>query len=229
MKRYILILLVLTIFILPTKAQRFNVGLLAGVDISDVDGADLTDNDNDFNKFGLTLGGYVNTKIKKSTFQMEIAFAQKGSSQPPDSTNNNNYYKLILDYVDVTMVYRHSVHFNLGKSPTDKFELEGGVSLGYLFYSSYEVKSYYYTIPLNTTDISAFVGFAYNFTPNFAIDLRYSNSIIPVIPHDANNPYFLYYGSWNDGHNLVFQITFKYTFGNFAKASTTPTNNGQSQ
>jgi len=227
MKRYIIILLVLIAFKFPLMAQRFNVGILAGADISDVDGADLTDPDNDFNKFGFTVGGYVNTKINKSTFQMEIAFAQKGSSQPPDSTNNNNYYKLALDYVDVTLVYRHSIHFNLGKSPTDKFELEGGASVGYLFYSSYEVKSIYYTIPLNTTDISAFVGVVYNFTPNFAIDIRYANSIIPVIKHDAYNTYPLYYGSWNDGHNLVFQITFKYTFGKFTEQSSAPATNDQ--
>jgi len=229
MKRYLLILFILIIFIFPAKAQRFNVGLLAGVDISDVGGADLTDPDNDFNKFGFTVGGYVNTKINKSTFQMEMAFAQKGSSQPPDSTNNNNFYNLLLDYVDVTLAYRHSLHLNIGKQPSDKFELECGASVGYLFHYSYTVKQIELPIVLNTTDVSAFIGFAYNFSPNFAIDLRYSNSVIPVIKPDAANPYFLYYNSWNDGHNLVFQITFKYTFGKFANtSSSTPSNSDQS-
>jgi hypothetical protein len=222
MKRVILILIATTISIFHADAQRFKVGITAGVDISDVDGTDLTDADDDFNKFGFTLGTYVNTRLNdRSMVQMEIAWAQKGSSQPPDSTNNNFYYKLQLNYVDVTLVYRHSLQFNVDKKPTTKFEFEAGASLGYLFNYSYAVQSILYPINLNTTDVSALVGLVYNFSPSFCLDVRYSNSIIPVIKPDAVNNYFLYYGSWNRGHNLVFQISFKYTFGNGGETATT--------
>jgi hypothetical protein len=201
-------------------AQRFRVGLTAGGNLNDIDGTDLTDNDNDFQKIGFTAGGFVNTKLgTKNILQLEINYTQKGGSQPPDSTNNNNYYTLILNYVDVALTFRHRIHININKKPFNKFDIEGGVTVGKLVYSQYTVKSFVTPIDLNTTDVSLFIGTAYNFSEHFCLDFRYYNSIIPSIKPDAhNNSQFLYYGSWNRGNNLVFQLSLKFTFGGDADA-----------
>ena len=218
MKRSIIFILPLLFVFFGANAQRFRVGIFGGVNVTDVDGVDLTDNDNDFHKFGLTAGGFVNTHLgPKNIFQMEISYSQKGSSQSPDTSqanfNNNNYYRLRLNYVDVVLAIRHRIHLNISKKPTNKFDIEGGASIGTLVFHDYEVKSIFYTMNVNTADVSLFVGAVYNFTPNICFDFRYYNSVLPVIPPDAANSYFLYYGSWNRGHNLVFQGTFKITFG----------------
>jgi hypothetical protein len=212
------------------SAQTFRVGLYGGVNVTDVDGADLTDNDNDFHKFGFNAGLLVSSHAgKKNILQMEIGYSQTGSSQPPDTTHTNNYYTLRFNYVNVALAIRHRVHFNLSKKPTDRFDLNAGVSIGYLFSAYYTVQSivYYKTSEginllssnFNPIDISPFVGITYNFSSKFAFDLRYYNSVTSVIPHEVANTYFLYYGSWNAGHNLVFQGTFRYTFGTDPDAS----------
>lgn len=216
--------------LLPAKAQEFRVGLLGGVNVTDVDGMDLVDPDNDFKKFGFTAGIYVNAHIApKTLLQMEIAYSGKGSQIPPDTTNNNAYYTLKLQYVDVDLVLRHNLqHVNVSKNPSDKFSIEGGLSAGYLFHYYFEAQSITYTLPLKTMDFSALVGFSYNFSDNVSLDFRYYNSILSIFQNNGTsspiygtNLYFLYYGSWNKGHNLVFQLTLKYTFGSGQKPETT--------
>lgn len=218
MKRLTVLFTLLVLLIHPAKAQRFKVGILAGVNISDVDGMDPVDADNDFHKFGFTAGGLVSTHLgDKTVVQMEIAYSQLGSSMPPDTSqnnfNNNDYYTFRLDYANIDLAVRRMIHFNLNKKPTNKFGIEGGLSVGYLFHYYYTVKSYAYSIDLNTENIGAFAGFSYNFTPGFCVDVRYYNSITSVIKHNAYNSQFLYYNSWNLGRNVAFQITFRFTFG----------------
>lgn len=241
MKRILFALFILLCFIAPVRAQYFRVGLLGGVNMTDVAGMDPVDFDNDFKKFGFTAGGYVNVHLApKTVLQMEIAYSQKGSQFPPyvDTTTvpnsnpnpnpnqnlvNGYTFRLRLNYINVDLALRHNIHINIGKNPTDRISIEGGASVGYLFNYQYEVNEISYTLPLKTTDISAFVGFSYNFSDNFCIDLRYYNSILSIFQSNGvNNTQFLYYNSWNLGHNLNFQITFKYTFGSNPSASTQP-------
>ena len=224
MKRYLVVLLFF-FFIFPgANAQRFRVGLSAGGNITDIDGTDLIDPDNDFQKIGLAVGGFVNTKLNdKNILQLEINYTQKGGSQPFDSTNNNDYYTVILNYIDVAFTLRHRIHININKKPFNKFDIEGGVSVGRLIYSQYTVRSFVTPIDLNSTDVGLFIGTAYNFSENFCLDFRYYNSLIPSIKPDAqNNSQFLYYGSWNRGNNLVFQLSLKVTFGGNGKAESSP-------
>jgi hypothetical protein len=233
MRRVLVAFSIILLYIVPAKSQTFKVGVLAGVNMTDVDGMDPVDFDNDFKKFGFTFGGYVGVNLtQKTRLQMEIAYSQKGSQYPPyvDTTtvatsnpppnqgniNNNYYYLLRLNYINVDITLRHNLQINFGKKPTDRFSIEGGASLGYMFHYYYEAQSIQYDLPLKTTDISLFAGFSYNFSDNFCIDLRYYNSILSIFQSDGSsgtNSQWLYYGSWNRGHNLNFQITFKYTFG----------------
>jgi hypothetical protein len=218
MKRLLLVTAILFTLFLRSNAQRFRVGITGGVNISDVDGMDQTDNDDDFHKYGFTIGGLVTTQLgPKSSLTMEISFDQKGSSQAPDSTNNNNYYTLQLNYVDVTLLWKRQIHFHINKNPTDKFGFEAGLCFGSLVNYSYTAKSLSYTIPgINTFNGNVVIGLYYNFSQKFFLSGTYSNSFIPVIPHDAfpAGSYGLNYSAWNRGDNLVFQLTLGFVFGN---------------
>ncbi|HWY97673.1 MAG TPA: porin family protein [Bacteroidia bacterium] len=214
MKR-LLFILPLLLVVIEARAQRFRVGFMAGITIDDVSGADLFDADNDFKKPGFTLGGLVNTKIGNTTqLQMEIAFIQKGSAVTPDTTNNNQFYNLNLNYIDVSVLIRQPVHLAINKKMSDQYGLLIGGTYGTLISYSYKVMNNPTPIDLNGFDASAFIGFYYNFTPKFFIDLRYSNSIIPAIKRDASTTTFYpYFNSWNRGDNMSFEIRLGFIFG----------------
>ena len=77
MKKIILICL----FVLPfyyMNAQRFRAGFYIGAAITDIDGTDNIDNDNDFEKYGLLVAGTVSAQIStKSAIQMEIRYIRR--------------------------------------------------------------------------------------------------------------------------------------------------------
>jgi opacity protein-like surface antigen len=231
MKRILLPLLFLISFVPSSYAQRFLLGIRAGAAITDVSGFDLIDNDNDFKKFGLAAGAFVSTHIsQRCTVQMEIDYTQKGSQIPPDTTNNNNYYRIALNYLDASVYIKQQIHINVNKKPNDNIGLEFGASFGTLVGYSFTVQSIDYASQLtpNPTDLSLFVGLDYNITQNFYLCMRYSNSLNSAIPHqNSAGIYGLNYGTYNNGHNLMFQLTLAYVFAPRAKdTGTTSSNSG---
>lgn len=214
---FLTVLFLYFLFFLNTaKAQRFKAGLSAGLTATDVAGADTRDGDNDFHKLGFTVGGIVNTRLnEKNVFQFEINYIQKGSMQPPDSLNNG-YFKLAIDYMEVPMLLKHRIHFNIRKKPINGFDLEGGMSIGRMIrYTMVNETNYLQTVDLskiNKTDVSIFAGIDYNFSSNFYFCLRYGNSVIPTIKRNSV-PLFLYRYTFNQGNNMVFQFAFKLIFG----------------
>jgi len=209
------------LFSINSFSQVFRAGFTLGGVASDIPGMDTRDHDVDYNKLGFTIGGLVNTSLnEKNKLQMEINFIQKGSSQPPDS-NNNGSFRLILNYIEVPLIYRHRLQFNVRKKPVTSFELECGASYGRV----YSMKFYDYTntlqaIPpgsINLNDISLLAGLEYSITPNFLFCVRYSNSLIPVIVQDPLPPGyprlpFIFY-TFNHGDNVVIQFSLKFIFG----------------
>ncbi|HTA82576.1 MAG TPA: outer membrane beta-barrel protein [Bacteroidia bacterium] len=215
MKRTVLLLFPLLAIVSAPKAQTFKVGALAGVAITDVSGMDQIDYDNDFYKFGFTAGGFVNTKLTpKSSMQLEITYTQRGSQQPPDSTHMNAYYTLILNYIDINLIWKRQLHLGINKKQTDKWGFEAGATFGTLVYSNFTAQSIEYSVTgLSNFELSAMVGLYYNFSPKFYFSGTYSNSIIPVIGRNGGlGLYSLNYGAWNAGCNLAFQLTFGYAF-----------------
>lgn len=225
--KYILISAIILI-VNNISAQKFNAGFSGGLVVSDIDGADTRDTDNDFHKLGFTAGGIVNTQItKKTILQFEINYIQKGSMQPPDSLNNG-YFKIALAYVEIPLLVRRQIYFNWKGKKLNKIDLEAGISYGKMVqrkvigntnYVLSNTAQYY-----NTNDISILVGADYNFTKNVLFCFRYSNSVIPVIKRNSIRPGFLTY-SYNKGNNLAFQFSFKFLFGAKQKTNTPPQEN----
>ena len=218
MKPLILLILLTTIYWSKTSAQIFNAGIIAGTSMTDINGADKVDNDNDFHKWGFTLGGLVNAKISKSSlFQMELAYIQKGTYQPPqsDSMGNNISYKIALNYIDVSLLLKHKIKFNMNKEKVSKFGIEEGITFGTLVNDRYTLNGSDLPIPngtYNKTDLSLLLGINYDITSNFFLSLRYSNSIVHAISHTSNYFNFYPFATFNKGNNLVFQLTLGYVF-----------------
>lgn len=233
MKRIAFVLLLIFPALKYSTAQTFQAGFYAGASVADIPGTDNIDNDNDFEHLGFTIAGTVSTRISHSTMlQMEIRFIERGAEQKPNIVNDSastpyinptgqyisNYFTIDLNYVDVVIGVKHAIHFNLRNKATDRYGIEGGVSIGALVGYSYEANSINYTLDLNAIDISPYVGFYYNITPHFYAEARYSNSINTALVHDNNNAsnglYNIYYGTWNAGHNVGFTLTLGFIFGN---------------
>lgn len=242
MKRIFLLLLFVFPVLKYSSAQTFQAGFYGGATVTDIPGTDNIDNDVDFEHLGYTIAGTVSAKISPSTkLQMEIRYFERGAQQSPTIVNDSAstptvnptgqylspYFTLTLRYVDVVLGIKHAIHFNIRNKATDRYGIETGVSLGALVSYSYEVQSVTYSLNLNQLDISPYVGIYYNVTPYFYIEGRYSNSILPVIKQDgSNSQYFLYYGSWNDGHNVSFSFTLGFNFGapsSFTNSKAPPT------
>ena len=215
MKHFIFLILFITFFLSKAYTQVFRAGFMIGPTITDIDGADMTDKDDDFHKLGISFGGLVNTKINKNNLiQMELAYIQKGSSQPPNQDNSNNYYTLAIHYVDVTFLIKHNIKLNVNKKDLTRFGIEGGITTGTPVFVNYSVLNYTQPKPeINKIDLNILLGLYYNFTSNLFLSLSYSNSIIRAIKHTTDiivNPAY----TFNKGNNLVFQITFGYVFKN---------------
>lgn len=170
-------------------SQKFNAGISTGLTVSDIDGADTRDSDNDFHKVGITVGALMNTQLtKKSIFQFEINYMQKGSLQQPDSLNNG-YFKIALGYVEIPILIKRQIYFNWKQKRVNKIDIEFGLSYGRMVHNDV-VGSANYILPAtsqyyNYNDVSALLGVDYNFTRNLYLCLRYSNSLVPTIKKNA--------------------------------------------
>ncbi len=224
-----------------SRAQVFNGGLILGGMVTSVNGAGVTSG-NSFQHLGLSFGGLLDVKLNdRNTLEMELTYDLKGSKVNPilDSAQqiiDTGYYTLRLNYIDITVLYRHKIHFNLSGKPTDKFEIEAGANLGILaayYYEAFGIVyassaehyvSTAYNVQYAPINFGLSVGFRYDVSDNFAIDFRYLNSINSVFENSPSvNRFYPYYGSWQAGHHLAFQRNFIYTF-----AKTTATEGGSS-
>ncbi len=203
------------------NAQRFRAGISIGPVITDIQGADTRDFDNDFYKLGFAAGGIVNTKLtEQNSFQFEMNYITKGSMQKPDSANMG-YYKLKLNYVEVPFVFRHRMEFVLNKKSRTHFETEIGASIGRMVKFEELIDNYSQSFGpdnVHKTDVSIFLGMNYDFSEHFYIGIRYANSVIPALKRNSINPNFLRF-TFNNGNNMVWQMSFHYVFGKTAPMS----------
>jgi opacity protein-like surface antigen len=211
------------------QGNRFRAGLTFGAVATDIPGMDTRDKDSDFSKLGFSFGAIINTRVsEKNTMQLEINYVMKGSMQRPDS-NNMGYFKMNLNYIEVPLIFRHTIRMNIHRKPVDRLEVEGGFSVGRLVTYSFTDESNYQQVvdvnALNFTDVSVLGGLSFNFTPNIYFTIRYSNSVIPSIKRNKIDPAFVRY-TWNNGNNQVVLMSVKYVFGKprpiAAKANTPP-------
>jgi hypothetical protein len=187
------------------SAQRFEGGLLAGFNATQVEG----DYFKGYNKPGILAGFFVQTDVAPAIFAgMEIKYSQKGSRKrikPKDPDPEK--YIMRLGYVDVPVF--------IGFRTNDKGAVVAGVSAGYLIHAmEFDIYGEFPQEDQNAfknLDLQPFLGFQFDMLDNVKLDLRFALSVLPVRGQpgdDATNYYWL-----NNQFNNVISLAAYYNFG----------------
>ena len=174
-------------------AQRFEGGLLAGFNATQVEG----DTYKGFHKPGLVAGFFVQTDVAPAVFlAMEIKYSQKGSRNKVKPKEPEKYI-MRLGYIDIPIYAAFRTN--------DRGSIIGGISTGFLVHSA-EFDEYG-EFPkedqnaFNTIDLQPFIGFQFDFLDNIKVDLRFALSVLPVRgqPGEGTN----YYWHNNQFNNVI--------------------------
>ena len=194
MKRFFLLLFLLGAINVLSFAQRFEGGVIAGFNASQVDG-DLYKG---YHKPGIAFGGFVLTNLSRTVYAgMELKFMQKGSRNIDSlATDGQIKYIMRLNYVDLP-VY-------LGIRTSERISFLLGISPGYLIngteYNDYGKFVKEDQKPFSELDLQGFVGFRFQVTRRLYIDLRGAYSLLPIRKLHENP---LWYWKSNQFSNLL--------------------------
>lgn len=184
-------ILIPVMFVLAVQwasAQRFEGGMLAGFNGTQVEG----DSFKGYHKPGILAGFFVQTDIAPAIFAgMEIKYSQKGSRKrikPKDP--DPEIYIMRLGYMDVPVF--------AGFRTNDRGAVVAGVSAGYLIhanefneYGTFPSEDQH---PFNDFDLQPFLGFQFDMLDQLKLDLRLAFSVLPIRGQpgdDATNYYWL--------------------------------------
>lgn len=180
MKKFLLIAFLLVCGSLWSFAQRFEGGVIAGINASQVDG-DFTSG---YHKPGIVAGAYVLTDLSRNVFTgMEIKFSQKGSRKNPNfKTGDQEKYIMRLNYIDIP-VY-------VGVRTSERISVFGGLSAGYLMkaaeYDNHGLFAEEDQADFNDIDVQGMLGFRFQLTNRITADLRGAYSILPIREQPGN-------------------------------------------
>lgn len=185
-----IILLLLTFLSFNLWAQKFEGALFTGVCGSQVSG----DNYAGFNKAGFILGASVRRPLSTNwNLQMEMMYVQKGSRHL-NTDFNVDFYQIKVNYIEIPFLLQYKQN--------DKLLFEGGASFGVLINSGIEEninglitgqKSFH------STEFALQFGTEYKFADHFGVDLRLSNSILPIREHASGATTLFNWGQYNTG------------------------------
>ena len=153
--------------------QRFNAGILLGLNAAQING----DASAGYNKLGVRAGvrGIVNF-TEKAEITMDLLYSQRGSQSELSSGNVGLQRSIIIHYVEVPVQFVYKDWWD-----EDYFRVQafGGLSFSRLV--STRLKEYpeleELTPYFNNNDIGITIGAAYYIGPHFGIGARYSRSI----------------------------------------------------
>jgi hypothetical protein len=205
MKKILLVPAMLLILSQWIFAQRFEGGLLAGFNATQVEG----DSFKGYNKPGVLAGFFVQTDVAPAIFAgMELKYSQKGSRKRIKQNGPDpQKYIMRLGYMDLPVF--------VGFRTNDRGAVVAGVSFGYLMHGM-EFNEYG-KFPLedqnafNNFDLQPFLGFQFDMLNQVKLDLRFALSVLPIRGHpgeDATNYYWL-----NNQFNNVISLAAYYNLG----------------
>jgi len=184
-------------------AQRFNGGILAGVNATQVKGDTYTG----YHKPGILGGFYVETDLAPAVFMaMEIKYSQKGSRSKVTPKQPERYV-MRLGYIDIPVYAAFRTN--------ERGAIVGGLSTGFLVHSQESDINGPFPKedqnPFNTIDLQPFLGFQFEILDNLKADLRFAYSVLPIRGQpgeDATNYYWL-----NNQFNNVISLAAYYQIG----------------
>ena len=194
-----LIIIILITIPNATLSQTFDLGLIGGINTSQVSGDGL----GGFNKLGIRIGGLIKKEFSQFNAQIELQYINKGSSTIAiRNSSNHSYidsYTLRLNYIEVPITIEKRIYKHM--------YLQTGVSIGQLVHMSelsnnYEVNG----IKINNTEYSVNLGVHTKLKNNIFLNTRLSHSIFPIRPHSSGQTY-----KWNRGqYNTSISIALNY-------------------
>ncbi len=150
------------------QAQRFMAGLSGGLNLSQLDGDDLSG----FNKPGLNIGPFVNTVLSdRWQLGIELLYSELGSSKTLGDPASASLEKIAIQAVEVPFLLRFREW---------KFLLAGGLS----YFRRINSKVTDYTgqdvsdlVQLQDNHLAIVLGSAVFLQENWGIDLRWEKSL----------------------------------------------------
>ncbi len=196
MKR-LLLFLILLVAASTLFAQRFDAGLIAGFNGSQVEG----DAFKGYNKAGILAGIFVQTDIAPAVVAgMEIKYSQKGSRKKYDPKHPEiEKYVMRLGYIDIPLF--------MGFRTNQRSMIIGGISPGVLIHSK-EIGAYgefppQDQHPFKDFDLQPFVGFQFDFLERASVDLRMALSVVPIRNKPAGTNYYWLNNQFNNVISLA--------------------------
>ena len=186
-------------------AQRFDGGLIAGFNATQVEG----DAFKGYNKPGVLAGFFVQTDVAPAIFAgMEIKYSQKGSRKRIKQNDPDpEKYIMRLGYIDLPLF--------VGFRTSDRGAVVAGVSAGYLMhsmeYNEYGEFPQEDLHPFKNLDVQPFLGFQFDMLDRLKVDLRFALSVLPIRGQpgeDATTYYWL-----NNQFNNVISLAAYYNLG----------------
>ncbi|NLB93023.1 MAG: PorT family protein [Bacteroidales bacterium] len=174
MVRKILFALLMLFMTLWVSAQRFEGGVIAGFNATQVEG----DTFKGYNKPGILAGFFVQTDVAPAIFAgMEIKYSQKGSRKRIKQNDPDpKKYIMRLGYIDLPVF--------AGFRTSDRGAVVAGVSAGYLMHSmEYNEYGEFPKDDLHVfknLDLQPFLGFQFDMLEQLKIDLRFALSVLPI-------------------------------------------------
>jgi hypothetical protein len=192
---------------LNLQAQNFGGGIILGLSTSQVDG----DNLGGFYKAGGVFGVFANTSISQLlSFQMEIAFIQKGSNNPKmnDSTHPDfGIQDISSSYIEIPLLLQYH--------QSNKLKIETGWLSAYLIDGYYNDNlgrmDYDNASPFIKYDHGLILGIDYTFSEKLSLNTRLSRSILPIGVEDYDGK-DLYNSSRKGKYNSVLSFSIHYNF-----------------
>ncbi len=197
MKRALLTIALLATTVL-VYAQRFDAGLIAGFNASQVEG----DYFKGYNKAGILAGIYVQTDVAPAIVAgLEIKYSQKGSRRKYDpKLPDVDKYIMRLGYIDIPIY--------MGFRANNRSMIIAGITPGVLLharelnsYGEFPVEDQH---PFKNFDLQPFVGFKFDFLERLSLDLRFALSVVPIRNKPDGTNYYWHNNQFNNVISLAF-------------------------
>ena len=204
-------ILVYLLFLLPLMgfSQRFNGGVLAGGNVSQVDG----DTYEGYHKVGYQAGAFVYLRVSPhSSFQMEMEYFQKGSRKVsnPDMGDMNDYL-LRIHYLEIPILYQYTF--------AKRVQAEIGPAVDVLLGSLEETNGQAVSnlVPLRMATLSGILGIACYITPHLKAGFRLNYSLLSIRQTGNPQPGYRHILFETGQYNNVLSLTLSWDFKKFEK------------
>lgn len=155
------------------SAQKFNGALVAGINISQIDG----DGEAGYHKWGLSGGGKMSYEIyPRMDLSIEMLYSQRGSR----SVRKIDPWIINFDYIEVPLIYSIKDWYQEDEKYY-KARLDLGLSYGYLFRSTQNIAGFEEALEnLTANDLSYVLGAGLRLNRHWGVGFRFTKSFFRI-------------------------------------------------